>query len=56
MELLASVHFLSVTESIATQPEMSRALEAWNDHKRESFPEPAVTAALERLKDDGFIH
>jgi hypothetical protein len=55
MELLASVHFLSVTEGITTQPEMSKALEAWNDHKRASFPEPAVTAALERLKDDGFI-
>ena len=55
MELLASVHFLSVAEGITTQPEMSRALEAWNDHKRASFPEPAVTAALERLKEDGLI-
>lgn len=56
MELLASVHFLSVTEGITTQPEMSKALEAWNDHKRASFPEPAVTAALQRLTEDGFIH
>jgi len=56
MELLSSVHFLSVSEGITTQPEMSLALEAWNDHKRDSFPEPAVTAALERLKDDGFIN
>ncbi len=56
MELLASVHFLSVTEGITTQPEMSRALEAWNDHKRASFPEPAVAAALERLREDGFTH
>lgn len=55
MELLASVHFLSVAEGITTQPDMSRALESWNDHKRASFPEPAVTAALERLKEDGFI-
>lgn len=56
MELLSSVHFLSVSEGITTQPDMSVALEAWNDHKRASFPEPAVTAALERLKSDGFIH
>jgi O-acetyl-ADP-ribose deacetylase (regulator of RNase III) len=56
MELLSSVHFLSVSEGITTQPGMSVALEAWNDHKRASFPEPAVTAALERLKGDGFIH
>ncbi len=56
MELLASVHFLAVTEGITTQPEMSRALENWNDHKRANFPEAAVTAALERLKEDKFIH
>lgn len=55
MELLASVHFLSVAEGTTTQPEMSWALEAWNDHKRASFPEPAVSAALERLKEDGLI-
>lgn len=55
MELLSSVHFLAVSEGISTQPEMSEALEAWNDHKRASFPVPAVTAALERLKLDGFI-
>ena len=55
MELLSSVHFLSVADGITTQPEMSEALEAWNDHKRESFPPPAVTAALERLKTDGFM-
>jgi O-acetyl-ADP-ribose deacetylase (regulator of RNase III) len=55
MELLSSVHFLSVTEGITTQPEMSEALEAWNDHKRESFPRPAVTAALERLRVDGYL-
>jgi len=55
MELLSSVHFLSVSEGITTQPDMSEALEAWNDHKRDSFPGPAVTAALERLKSDGFI-
>jgi O-acetyl-ADP-ribose deacetylase (regulator of RNase III) len=55
MELLASVHFLSVTEGITTQPEMSAALEAWNDHKRANFPEIAVTAALDRLKTDGLI-
>ena len=56
MELLASVHFLSVNEGISTQPEMSQALEAWNDHKRDSYPEPVVTAALVRLKEDGFIN
>ena len=56
MELLSSVHFLSVSEGITTQPDMSAALEAWNDHKRANFPEPAVTAALGRLKDDGFIN
>ena len=55
MELLSSVHFLAVTEGISTQPEMSEALEAWNDHKRASFSVPAVTAALERLKMDEFI-
>lgn len=55
MELLSSVHFLSVTEGITTQPEMSRALEAWNDHKRDSFPETAVTTALERLHEDGLV-
>ncbi len=55
MELLSSVHFLSVTEGISTQPEMSEALEAWNDHKRESFPRSAVTAALERLREDGYL-
>ena len=56
MELLSSVHFLSVSEGITTQPEMSEALEAWNDHKRDSFPRAAVTAALDRLKADGLIH
>jgi O-acetyl-ADP-ribose deacetylase (regulator of RNase III) len=55
MELLSSVHYLSVAEGITTQPDMSVALESWNDHKRASFPEPAVTAALKRLMDDGFI-
>lgn len=55
MELLSSVHFLSVSEGITTQPEMSEALEAWNDHKRESFPRPAVTAALLRLQEDGCL-
>lgn len=55
MELLSSVHFLSATEGITTQPEMSEALEAWSDHKRASFPRPAVTAALERLREDGFL-
>lgn len=52
MELLSSVHYLAITEGITTQPEMSEALEAWNDHKRESFPRTAVTAALSRLVDD----
>ncbi len=56
MELLSSVHFLSKTEGITTQPEMSQALEEWNEHKRANFPEPAGTAALERLKTDKFIH
>lgn len=55
MELLSSVHFLSVAEQITTQPEMSEALEVWNDHKRASFSRPAVTAALDRLKDDGYL-
>ena len=55
MELLSSVHYLAAIEGITGQPEMSNALEAWNDHKRASFPTPAVTAALERLKADGFI-
>jgi O-acetyl-ADP-ribose deacetylase (regulator of RNase III) len=55
MELLSSVHFLSATEGINTQPEMSEALEAWNDHKKESFPRSAVTSAVERLQDDGLI-
>lgn len=56
MELLASVHYLSETEGITTQPEMSEALEAWNVHKRESFKRAAVTAALDRLKEDLLIH
>ncbi len=56
MELLSSVHFLSVSEGINAQPDMSMALEAWSDHKRDNFPEPTVTAALERLKGDGFIN
>jgi O-acetyl-ADP-ribose deacetylase (regulator of RNase III) len=55
MELLSSVHFLFATEGITTQPEMSEALEAWNDHKRASFPRAAVTAALERLEEDGYL-
>jgi len=55
MELLSSVHFLSVTEGIHTQPEMSQALGNWNDHKRQNFPEPAVSKALERLKTDELI-
>jgi len=55
MELLSSVHFLAVTQGITTQPEMSEALEAWNDHKRENFPRIAVTAALARLVEDGFL-
>ena len=55
MELLSSVHFLFATEGISTQPEMSDALEAWNDHKRESFSRAAVDAALIRLNDDGYI-
>ncbi|MBL4627307.1 MAG: macro domain-containing protein [Roseicyclus sp.] len=55
LELLSSIHFLSVTDGISTQPEMSEALEEWNDHKRQSFTEPAVTAALERLRTDGLI-
>lgn len=55
MELLSSVHFLFVSQGIVDQPAMSEALEAWNDHKRESFPEKAVTAALSRLKSDGLI-
>lgn len=55
MELLSSVHFLFVVEGITTQPEMSEALEAWNDHKRESFPRTAVTAALGRLREDGYM-
>ncbi len=55
MELLSSVHYLSATEGIETQQEMSAALEAWNDHKRDNFPEAAVSAAIERLKTDGFI-
>lgn len=55
MELLSSVHFLSVTEGITTQPEMSQALEAWSDHKRENFPRTAVTTALKRLADDGCL-
>jgi O-acetyl-ADP-ribose deacetylase (regulator of RNase III) len=55
MELLSSVHFLAETEGITTQPEMSEALEAWNDHKRESFPRTAVTTALDRLFEDGCL-
>ncbi len=55
MELLSSIHFLSAIEGITTQPEMSNALEAWNDHKRASFSRPAVTAALERLREDGYL-
>jgi len=55
MELLSSVHFLSVSEGILSQPEMSEALESWNDHKRESFPTAAVSAALDRLRTDGLI-
>ncbi|WP_417677608.1 macro domain-containing protein [Roseibium sp.] len=56
MELLSSVHFLSVSEGIKTQPEMSEALEAWNDHKRDSFPRAAVTAAMDRLRADDLIN
>jgi O-acetyl-ADP-ribose deacetylase (regulator of RNase III) len=56
MELLSSVHFLSITEGITTQPEMSVALEAWNDHKRDSFSRDAVTLALTRLRDDNFLN
>ncbi|CAP54914.1 type II toxin-antitoxin system antitoxin DNA ADP-ribosyl glycohydrolase DarG [Gluconacetobacter diazotrophicus] len=52
MELLSSVHYLAITEGITTQPEMSEALESWNDHKRESFPRTAVTTALGRLIED----
>lgn len=55
MELLSSVHFLAVTQGIRTQPEMSEALEAWNDHKRESFSRTAVTTALSRLAEDGCL-
>lgn len=55
MELLSSVHFLAVTQGITTQPEMSEALEAWNDHKRENFPRTAVTSTLARLAEDGFL-
>lgn len=55
MELLASVHFLAVDKGISTQPEMSYALQAWNDHKRDNFPEDAVTKALHRLREDGLI-
>jgi O-acetyl-ADP-ribose deacetylase (regulator of RNase III) len=55
MELLSSIHFLSAIEGITTQPEMSNALEAWNDHKRASFSRSAVTAALERLREDGYL-
>ncbi len=55
MELLSSVHFLSATQGITTQPEMSEALEAWSDHKRESFPRSAVTTALGRLAEDGCL-
>lgn len=55
MELLSSVHFLFAIEGITTQPEMSEALDAWNDHKRASFSRSAVTAALERLREDGYL-
>ena len=55
MELLASAHFLSVSEEVRTQPEMSKALASWNSHEHGYFPEAAVTAALGRLKDDGLI-
>ncbi len=55
MELLSSVHFLSAVEGITTQPEMSKALEAWNDHKRKNFSRSAVSAALERLREDGYL-
>ena len=56
MELLSSVHFLAVTKRISTQSDMSAALKSWNEHKESSFPEQAVSAALERLKDDQLIY
>lgn len=55
MELLASVHYLSIVDGISKQPEMSEALEAWNEHKREIYAKEAVTAALGRLTADGLI-
>lgn len=55
MELLSSIHYLASTDGITTQPEMSNALDEWNDHKRDSFSIEAVSAALARLKEDSFI-
>lgn len=55
MELLSSVHFLATREGITDQPAMSEALEAWSDQKREKFSRASVTAALNRLKEDGYI-
>lgn len=56
MELLSSIHYLASNEGIATQPEMSNALDEWNDHKRDSFSIESVSAALTRLKEDSFIN
>jgi len=55
MELLSSVHYLTIAEGITDQPAMSEALESWNDHKREKFSRASVSAALNRLKEDGYI-
>lgn len=55
MELLSSVHYLSVSQGITEQPAIFEALESWDDHKRAKFCRSSVAAALDRLKEDGYI-
>ncbi|KGQ35367.1 Appr-1-p processing protein [Gallibacterium anatis] len=55
LELLSSVHWLAVNESIQTPEEMIKAMHAWSRRKQQFSPRQ-IRLAYERLQQKGWIH
>lgn len=56
MELLASVHYLHEYEKNSSASGIMNGISTWNNHKKDSFGEIEVNAAISRLKVDSLLN
>ena len=56
LEILSSVHWIAHHENKYSVEEISQAINGWNDRKRNTFNVDMISAAHQRLKDDGLLN